>query len=62
LKVGDVSTVIAVATPHRDEAYEASRYIIEEIKKRLPVWKKEQYVEGDASWVEGQVPGFREEK
>lgn len=56
LAVGEVSTVIAVATPHREEAYGASRYIIEEIKKRLPVWKKEMYVEGDASWVQGRVP------
>lgn len=56
LRVGEVSTVIAVATPHRAEAYEASRYIIEEIKKRLPVWKKERYVEGESRWVEGHVP------
>ena len=56
LKVGEVSTVTAVATPHRGEAYEASRYIIEEIKVRLPVWKKEAYVEGETRWVEGQVP------
>jgi len=56
LSVGEVSTVIAVATPHRGEAYEASRYIIEEIKKRLPVWKKENYVEGDSEWVKGHVP------
>jgi molybdopterin synthase catalytic subunit len=56
LGIGEVSTVIAVATPHRGEAYEASRYIIEEIKKRLPVWKKENYVEGDAEWVKGHIP------
>ena len=45
-----------MATPHRAEAYQASRYIIEEIKKRLPVWKKEAYVDGDEGWVGGQVP------
>jgi len=56
LEVGEVSTLIAVATPHREEAYAASRYIIEEIKKRLPVWKKEQYVAGEARWLDGQVP------
>ncbi len=60
LAVGEVSTVIAVATPHREEAYGASRYIIEEIKKRLPVWKKEKYVGGDTSWVKGHDPGSRE--
>lgn len=51
LSVGEISAGIAVATPHRAEAYETSRYIIEEIKSRLPVWKKEQYVGGDAEWV-----------
>lgn len=56
LQVGEVSTAIAVATPHREEAYGASRYIIEEIKRRLPVWKLEEYVEGEARWVEGRVP------
>ena len=60
LEVGGVSTVIAVATPHRAEAYEASRYIIEEIKKRLPVWKKENYVEGDSQWVKGHIPPVEE--
>jgi molybdopterin synthase catalytic subunit len=52
LELGDASVVIAVAHPHRDEAYEASRYIIEELKKRLPIWKKEHYVSGKAEWVQ----------
>ncbi|MGW8266521.1 MAG: molybdenum cofactor biosynthesis protein MoaE [Longimicrobiales bacterium] len=56
LRVGEVSTAIAVATPHREEAYDASRYIIEEIKRRLPVWKLEEYVGGEARWVDGKVP------
>ena len=51
LDVGEVSTAIAVATPHRGEAYDASRYLIEEIKDRLPIWKREHYVEGDSDWV-----------
>ena len=53
LGVGDVSTAIAVATPHRGEAYEASRYIIEELKHRLPIWKRERYLEGDSDWIGG---------
>lgn len=57
LKVGEVSTAIAVATPHREHAYNASRYIIEEIKARLPMWKKEAYLEGDGHWVPGHTPG-----
>lgn len=56
LEVGEVSVAIAAASPHRAEAFDASRYVIEEIKKRLPVWKKERYVDGDASWVEGTTP------
>lgn len=56
LAIGEVSVAIAVSSPHRAEAYDASRYVIEEIKKRLPVWKKEHYVAGGAEWVEGVVP------
>ena len=56
LKVGDPSVAIAVSSPHRAEAYAASRYVIEEIKKRLPVWKKERYADGDEAWVEGETP------
>jgi molybdopterin synthase catalytic subunit len=53
LKIGEVSTAIAVATPHRGEAYEASRYIIEELKERLPIWKREHYLDGETQWVGG---------
>jgi molybdopterin synthase catalytic subunit len=56
LDVGEVSTAIAVGTPHREEAYSASRYVIEEIKSRLPIWKQERYVDGGGGWLEGRVP------
>jgi molybdopterin synthase catalytic subunit len=56
LDVGECSAAIAVSSPHRDEAYRASRYVIEEIKKRLPVWKKERYADGDEAWVAGTAP------
>jgi molybdopterin synthase catalytic subunit len=56
LEVGEVSVAIAVSSPHRAQAFEASRYVIEEIKKRLPVWKHENYADGTASWVAGTVP------
>lgn len=56
LPVGDVSVAIAASSPHRAEAFAASRQVIEEIKKRLPVWKREHYVEGDAAWVTGEDP------
>lgn len=56
LELGDASVAIAVAHPHRAEAYEASRYVIEELKKRLPIWKREHYLDGRSEWVnaEGQ--------
>jgi len=56
LTIGDVSVGIAVSSPHRAEAYEASRFVIEEIKKRLPVWKREHYPNGEAAWVQGMRP------
>ncbi|NNF26558.1 MAG: molybdenum cofactor biosynthesis protein MoaE [Gemmatimonadetes bacterium] len=56
LALGDVSVAIAVSSPHRKSAFEASRFVIEEIKKRLPVWKKEHYLDGRTGWVEGVDP------
>ncbi len=56
LGIGEVSVAVAVSSPHRAEAYGASRYVMEEIKRRLPVWKKELYVEGAPEWVRGTVP------
>jgi molybdopterin synthase catalytic subunit len=56
LDVGEVSTAIAIGSPHREEAYGASRYVIEEIKSRLPIWKQERYVGGGSGWLEGTVP------
>ena len=53
LSLGEISIVIAVACKHRDEAYVLSRYIIEEIKKRSPIWKKEHYVNHKSSWLKG---------
>ena len=51
LRVGDVAVWIGVSAPHRDAAFRACRYIIDEIKHRVPVWKKEHYLDGDAEWV-----------
>jgi molybdopterin synthase catalytic subunit len=55
LEVGAVSVLIAVSTPHRDEAFRACRRIIEEIKHRAPVWKQEHYADGDSEWVRGHA-------
>jgi molybdopterin synthase catalytic subunit len=56
LAIGEASVAIAVASPHRAEAYEASRYVIEQLKQRVPVWKREGYVDGDTEWVPGFTP------
>ena len=53
LNLGEISIIIAVACKHRDEAYILSRYIIEEIKKRSPIWKKEHYADNQSDWLKG---------
>ena len=53
LELGEISIIIAVACKHRDEAYVLSRHIIEEIKKRSPIWKKEHYANNESAWLKG---------
>ena len=53
LELGEISIIIAVACKHRDQAYVLSRYIIEEIKKRSPIWKKEHYENEESEWLKG---------
>ena len=53
LDLGEISIIIAVACAHRDETYILSRYIIEEIKKRSPIWKKEHYKNEKSEWLKG---------
>ena len=53
LNLGEISIIIAVACKHRDQAYVLSRYIIEEIKKRSPIWKKEHYENNESEWLKG---------
>jgi molybdopterin/thiamine biosynthesis adenylyltransferase/molybdopterin synthase catalytic subunit/rhodanese-related sulfurtransferase len=52
--VGEMSVWIGVSAAHRDEAFKACRYIIDELKQRLPIWKKEIYADGSADWVNCQ--------
>ena len=52
LELGEASVTIVVAHPHRGGAYEASRYIIEQLKRRVPIWKLEHYVDGTREWVD----------
>lgn len=51
LSVGEVSVVIAVSAPHRGEAFDACEWLIDELKRTVPIWKKEIYVEGEA-WID----------
>ncbi len=52
ISAGEASIAIAAAAPHREQAFAACRFVIEEVKKRLPVWKKELHGDGSEQWVE----------
>jgi len=51
LKVGDIAVWIGVTAQHRDHAYDASRYVIDQLKSRLPIWKKEHYRNKNSEWI-----------
>lgn len=51
LEIGDMAVWVGVTGGHREEAFDGCRYIIEEVKHRLPIWKKEHYASGDSGWV-----------
>lgn len=52
LDVGDVSVLVAVTAPHREEAFEACRFVIDTLKDRAAIWKKERFSDGSSRWVE----------
>ena len=58
LDVGDVSVVIASAHAHRAAAIECTRFVIEEIKKRVPIWKREHFADGTREWVDPTQVGI----
>jgi molybdopterin synthase catalytic subunit len=51
LEIGDCAVWVGVSSAHRGAAFDACRYIIDEIKRRLPIWKKEHYLKGASSWI-----------
>ena len=51
LELGEVAVLVCVSSPHRGEAFDACRYIIDQTKVRLPIWKKEHYASGASEWV-----------
>ena len=56
LVIGDVAVWVGVAAAHRDAAFAACRYVIDELKRRVPIWKRERYADGAADWVKGADP------
>lgn len=54
MELSDVAVVVGVSSPHRAAAFDACRYIIDQIKVRLPIWKKEYYANGHTEWVNCQ--------
>lgn len=55
LRLGEVSVAIVVRAPHRTDAYKASRFVIEKVKKTVPIWKKEHLANNEEKWVEGHM-------
>jgi molybdopterin synthase catalytic subunit len=52
LEIGETAVAVIAASAHREEAFAACRYLIEQIKRRVPIWKQEFYADGSVSWVE----------
>lgn len=51
LGLGEISVAVALSAPHRAQAFEAGRYAIDELKKRVPIWKQEHWADGSTEWV-----------
>ncbi len=55
LQIGEMAVWVGVVSIHRKEAFAACQYIMDELKQRLPIWKKEHYSDGDSGWIRSQV-------
>ncbi len=65
LQIGEMAVWVGVCSAHRADAFKACKYIIDEVKQRVPIWKKEYYKEGDSGWlcpVEGYAHARPEKK
>ena len=58
LSLGDLAVWVGVAAEHRGEAFDACRYIIDQAKSRVPIWKRERYADGSSVWIEQKQAGF----
>jgi molybdopterin synthase catalytic subunit len=56
LAIGELAVWVGVTAAHRDAAFAACRFIIDEVKSRVPIWKHERYAEGEANWLHPSVP------
>jgi molybdopterin synthase catalytic subunit len=56
LELGDVSVAVAVSCPHRGDAFEAGRWLIDTLKVTVPIWKKENWADGTTEWVHPGTP------
>ncbi|GAC1650478.1 MAG: hypothetical protein NVS4B3_09300 [Gemmatimonadaceae bacterium] len=56
LGLGDASVIVAVAHPRRAQAFDAARFAVEELKRRVPIWKREHYADGSREWVDPTRP------
>ena len=54
LRLGELAVWVGVTAEHRGAAFDACRYVIDELKKRVPIWKKEHYATGEAAWMGGE--------
>ena len=52
LAIGETAVAVAAAAAHRGDAFEACRHVIEEVKRRVPIWKREHYADGSVAWVD----------
>jgi molybdopterin synthase catalytic subunit len=60
LAIGDVAVAVVAAAAHREPAFEACRYVMDQLKHRVPIWKREHYGDGSVAWVDptgAQAPG-----
>ena len=53
LEIGETAVIVVATSGHRDEAFKGCRYIIDEVKCRVPIWKKEHYQDGETEWLKG---------
>ncbi len=53
LEIGETAVLVRVLAAHRDDSFQGCRYIIDEVKKRVPIWKKEIYKSGESNWLKG---------